>query len=249
MKMLMKYELRNTWFLKLILLGMTAAAELVFLSGLWSNREEAMAIGVLLLVFLATAGVAVIGLGTVVVLHRDMNTKQSCMLFMTPHSSYAILGAKVIENGVSILLASAFYFALGALDITLLFAHQKVLDQLWQMVSEFLAAVNRELTFSAPMMATLVFVLASSWFNTVITACFADIVAAALLGGKRFSGLISVVLFLVLSYLQSAASGWVMSCFRLSFIPTCLIRGGIMLLLSAGMYWAAAAIMDKRLSV
>ena len=41
---LIKYELRKTWFLKLIRLGMTAAAELVFLSGLWSNREEAMAI-------------------------------------------------------------------------------------------------------------------------------------------------------------------------------------------------------------
>ena len=108
---LLKYELRKTWMLKLIVLGMTAAAEILFLVGLWTQQERALGLGVLLLSLLAMGSIMVIGLYSLVVLHRDMNTKQSYMLFMTPNSSYKILGAKVLENGLSMLLAGAAFFA------------------------------------------------------------------------------------------------------------------------------------------
>ena len=61
--------------------------------------------GIVLLTMLAMGGIMVIGLASVVTLHRDVSTKQSYMLFMTPNSSYSILGAKMLENGLSILLA------------------------------------------------------------------------------------------------------------------------------------------------
>ena len=63
------------------------------------------------LLMLAVCGVAVMGLESVFVLHRDMNTKQSYMLFMPPNSCYKILGAKVLECGAAILIAGAFFFA------------------------------------------------------------------------------------------------------------------------------------------
>ena len=108
---LMKYELRKTLSVKLILLAVTAVAELVYLIGLWQDSESMIATGIGLLLLLAFSGVMIVGIGTLLVLHRDINTKQSCMLFMTPHSSYAILGAKLLENAVSILLAGVFFFA------------------------------------------------------------------------------------------------------------------------------------------
>ena len=98
---LMKYEFRKTWITKLILLGVTAVAEAVYLYGLYAEKDNPLSVAIGLLVLLAVGGVLVIGLESVLTLHRDMNTKQSYMLFMTPNSSYKILGAKVLENGLS----------------------------------------------------------------------------------------------------------------------------------------------------
>ncbi len=105
---LMKYEFRKTWITKLILLGVTAVAEIAFLIGLYMEKETTLGLSVMLLVLLAFGGILMIGLYSVMTLHRDMNTKQSYMLFMTPSSSYSILGAKVLECGLSILIGGAF---------------------------------------------------------------------------------------------------------------------------------------------
>jgi hypothetical protein len=74
---LMKYEFRKTWFTKVILLAITALAEIAYLIGLYTDREGLLAAGVFLLMLLAVGGLLVIGLGSVVTLHRDMNAKQS----------------------------------------------------------------------------------------------------------------------------------------------------------------------------
>ena len=48
------------------------------------------------------------------VLHRDLNTKQSYMLFLTPKSSYQILGAKILENGISIVHGRRVFCSTGS---------------------------------------------------------------------------------------------------------------------------------------
>ena len=63
-------------------------------------------------------GVFYIGLENILTLYRDLNSKQSYMLFLTPKSSYEILGAKILENGISILMAGAFFIVLAVFDLT-----------------------------------------------------------------------------------------------------------------------------------
>ena len=58
---LLKYELRKTLFSKLILLGITFVAEAVFLIGFWSGRENTIAVGAVLLFFIAITGIALMG--------------------------------------------------------------------------------------------------------------------------------------------------------------------------------------------
>ena len=77
MNKLMKYEFRKTLVVKLVLLGATVLAEIVFLWGLWGDKNRALGTGAALLTMLAFGGCMVIGLSSVVILHRDMNTKQS----------------------------------------------------------------------------------------------------------------------------------------------------------------------------
>ena len=248
---LMKYEFRKTWITKLILLGVTAVAEIAFLIGLYAERETTLGLSVMLLVFLALGGIAMIGLYSVMTLHRDMNTKQSYMLFMTPNSSYSILGAKVLECGLSILIGGAFYFALGALDLTLLFAKSGELNQLWSAIQDFLNRLtfaNHQLLIDMKGMAAFVFCLLAGWILTVVTAYFAVVISAALLNGKRFNGLLSFVLFLILSWF----TGWVARSATAS-IPginvLLLLDGAIALAFTAVMYVITAIIMERRLSV
>ena len=122
---LFKYEFRKTWAMKLIILGLAAIAEIAFLAGVFlrnsaGNTDGLIATTAVILAFLAMGGVMLIGIQSVMTLHRDMNTKQGYMLYMTPKTSYQILGAKMAENGLSLALAGAFFFLLGFLDVTLL---------------------------------------------------------------------------------------------------------------------------------
>ena len=170
---LLKYELRKTLFSKLILIGITAMAEAIFLIGFWGKKENPLTIGALLLFFIAISGIALMGLLSLITLHRDMNTKQGYMLFMTPNSCYKILGAKMIECSLSLLLAAAFYFALGYLDFSLLLGkgtNQQILD----MINQMLQSINSKILLDAPHLSALVFNMVACWICTVAIACLSE---------------------------------------------------------------------------
>ena len=245
---LMKYEIRKTWFVKLMLLGATAVAELLFLFGLYADKETALSIGILLLTFLAFGGVLVIGLESILTLHRDMNTKQSYMLFMTPNSCYSILGAKVLENGISILATGAFFFALGMLDITLMLAKLGELQELWNMVRDLLEAFDAEIAITPAGIASFLFTLLSAWIGIVTTAFLADVVSSALLNGRKYNGVLSFLLFLLLSWFTS----WITQSVTrgIGTVNTkLLVQGLLSLVFAFVMYIASAQIMERKLSV
>ncbi len=247
MMKLMKYELRKTLTTKLILLGITAAAQIMFLVGLYAEKSTLLGFGMGILFTLAMCGTMVIGLQSVVTLHRDMNTKQSYMLFMTPNSSYKILGAKVLENGLSILIIGAFFFALGALDVTLLFAKESNLQELWSMIERLIHSFNESVKIDAAGIACFLFSMLTGWIAVVSAAYLADVISSALLNGKKYNGLLSFVIFIALFIFLTWLDQKLVSAQEINRYM--LIAGGVSLLLSAGMYVATAQIMERKLSV
>ena len=135
---LLKYEFRKTLFPKLILLALTGALEVLFLFGLYGSNDSALSLSIMLLTLTAMCGCVAMGIFSVVCLHRDMNTRQGYMLFMTPHSSYAILGAKVLECCLSLAAAGVFYLALGTLDLSLMMGKYDSLDEMLAYAQRFL---------------------------------------------------------------------------------------------------------------
>ena len=248
MMKLMKYEIRKTMMVKWIILGIAALLEVAFLIGLWADKNEMLAVSVVLLVLLAFGSILVIGLGSILTLHRDMNTRQSYMLFMTPNSSYRILGAKVLENGISIMLTGIFFFALGALDVTLLFAHEGALNELWDMFQKFLTTLDSRVTMNFPVLASFVFAVLLSWFCDINAAYLGEVISAALLYSKKYNGFLSIVLILALiigtSYLENVCTGSIRD-----LTAGFLVHGGVALACSALMYFLTARIMERRLSV
>lgn len=248
MKHLMKYEFRKTLIAKLIILGTTAVLEILFLIGLYTKHDSLAGYSTIMLTMLAFGGVLFIGLQSVMTLHRDMNTKQSYMLFMTPNSSYKILGAKVLENGLSILMAGAFFFALGMLDISLALAKFGRLDELRKFFQDLVSAFNENILLDAPSLASLTFSLLAAWIATVTAAFLADVISAALLNGKRFNGVVTFLLFLVFNFccawVQNKATASIAS-----YQTTFLVQGAIALAFSVLMYFVTARIMEDKLSV
>ena len=247
MKNLIKYEFRKTWGTKLIILGITAFAELAFLVSLYLDKEKYNGLSILALTFLAIGGIIFIGIQSILTMHQDMNTKQGYMLYMTPNSCYRILGGKVIENGLSIFVAGAFFFALGALDVTLLLGHYGQLGELKKMLDEFLRQLRMEVPLDGRLFALLTLNFLCSWLATVITAYFADVIATCLLNGKKYNGWVSLLIFIALSwamaYLQQVCTE------RLVWDARLIWNAVIALGCSAVMYVATATLMERHLSV
>ena len=243
---LLKYELRKTMLAKLILLAVTLTAQAVFLVGLWGKRDIPLAIGAFLLFVIATNGIVLMGILSVITLHRDTNTKLGYMLFMTPNSCYKILGAKVIECAASILLAGAFFFGLGWLDFSLLLG-QGANEEIWKMFTEMVKVINEQIVLDAPHISALVFSMLASWLCTITTAYLADVLSSSLLYGKKANWLVTIPMFLLLNWGISKLLTLIPS--SIGIIP-CLVWQGVAALALAGiMYVVTARLMEKYLSV
>ena len=197
---LMKYELRKTAFSKLVLLVITAVAEIAFLIGVFWKKDNILAMGIIFLVMCTIFGVIYIGIESVNVLHHDLNTKQSYMLFLTPHSSYEILGAKVLENGISILVTGIFFVLVAALDFTVATAYIGGVKEVMDMLKSFLD-VSMRITVDPVQMMFVFFTALAGWIVYIVNADLAVILSATVLAGKKASGLAAFVIFLILSWL------------------------------------------------
>ena len=250
---LFKYEFRKTWAMKLIILGLAAIAEIAFLAGVFlrnsaGNTDGLIATTAVILAFLAMGGVMLIGIQSVMTLHRDMNTKQGYMLYMTPKTSYQILGAKMAENGLSLALAGAFFFLLGFLDVTLLLSKLGQLEVLWKNFQEFVRMLNAEIELNTQGVLCLVVEMLSSWLATVSIAYLADIISSALLNGKKFNGLVAFLFFILLTVVLN----WIQHLIvpkGMAVTSMLLVQAVIALIYSAVMYVISAVVMDRYLSV
>ena len=205
---------------------------------------------IVLLTITALVCITGVGIMSVMVLHRDMNTRQGYMLFMTPNSSYRILGAKVLENGLSILVGGAFFLALGALDIMLLFSRFDMLDQLWQTLQHVLSTMVPELSMKADVVVLFLVSMLCSWVSTVVTACFADVMASSVLRGKKGGGFVAFLIFLLLSWLK----GWAFRMVAMQhWFPSSeslfAVEAAADLVMAGLMYWVTALVMERKLSV
>ncbi len=247
MKNLIKYEIRKTWQTKLILLTITLFAELAFLATLYLGIENYNPLTCMILYFLALGGILYIGIQSVVTMHQDMNTKQGYMLYMTPHNCYRILGAKVLENGLSLLAAGAFFFALGVLDISLLMGHYGILEEMLRYIREIMRSMQMELQLNTGSFIALAVAFLTGWLSTVMIAYLADVISTCLLAGKKHNGFFSLLAFILISILfstlENACTG------TLAWLPRLWWSSAISLAFSGIMYVVTAWLMDRHLSV
>ena len=243
---LMKYEMRKTAFSKFILLVLTAVAEVAFLLGLLLDKAELLGTATVFLVLFATVGIIYIGLQSALLLQRELNSKESYMLFMTPNSSYRILGAKILENLISILVTGAFFLILAGIDIAVATARINGLDGMMDMLNS-LFNMQFNVSVSKGMIALNYIDLLVGWICVIVIADFAVILSATVINGKKGNGIAAFAIFCVLAWLQGVVVGLIpeLANYNISLLLDILVLsviGGIL-------YYVSGWIMEKKLSV
>ena len=249
MMALLKYELRKTIFAKVAILGATMLAQLAFLIGLALKNTQVLGTSIVILVLLTIGGLSYAGIQSVLVLHRDMNTKQGYMLYMTPHSSYKILGAKMLENGLSLMLLAGVFFALGVLNLELANAHFNTVKIVTSMVNQIIIMIDPKLTLNVSTFLALAFGIVSGWIANLSIAFLASVVSTALFAGRKWNLAAAFVLFILLSIVQSKLSEWIASPEHFVAMQRFLWQAGLMLIFSLINYLVTATLMEKKLSV
>ena len=237
---LLKYEFRKTMFPKLILLAAFVIMEGIFLYGHWTGKEDTKALGMGLVLFTLFFSFLLLGILSLVTLHKDMNTRQGYMLFMTPNSTYRILGAKVAECGLSLLIAGAIGLGIGALNFSML-------SEVTKLITSLLENFGSNLVPDFPTLSSLLFNILSHLLCSVTTAYLADVISSSLLNGRKGNLAITFVLFILINYAVQKILTLVPD--SLGVVPVFLLQGGIALVLAGIMYVITARLMERYLSV
>lgn len=244
---LIKYEFRKSLFSKLIFIGITLLMEIVFLVGFYRKYDEALGIGALGLFFTALAGISYIGIESILILYRDLTTKQSYMLFMTPNSSYKILGAKALQNAATVLLSGVFFGGLAALDFRLLSKNLVPYKDILDMVTTMLKDVDPRLKLTPQTLAAVLLMILCSWVLQITAGYLAVVLSCTLLSGKKGAAIIGFIFYILISTLINWVTGKIPG--PSDPVPYLLVRSCIYLVWSALMYFITAYLMDKKLSV
>lgn len=247
MSRLMKYELRKTMFSKLVLLAVVAAAELIYLAGVFLKWDDGLAWGTLGLAFSAVIGIFYIGIESLLILHKDLNTKQSYMLFLTPQNSYQVLGAKVLENGISIFLTGAFFAVLTAVDVSIGILYIGGLEEFLDLLQELAISLHIEIASYTDAILMTFFATLASWLLMIVTGYLAIILSATVLAGKKLSGLVSFLLYMGLVWVSGAVMNLIPEMDNLNLHAGLVL--GVTFVLIAIMYLISGWIMERKLSV
>ncbi|SDH99200.1 hypothetical protein SAMN05421493_106115 [Pseudobutyrivibrio sp. 49] len=244
---LIKYEFRKSWKMKGLVLCFTAFFELLFLLGIWRLNEDLLAASCTGLVLTTICGLFLIGVYGIHILSKDINTKQSYMLFMTPNSSYKILGAKVIENCGSVLVSGVFFIALSILDMMLLVVRYDDVQGLIDLMSVAITGDVGNFNYQGFGMACFDGVM--GWVYLICLGYLAVVICATLLKGNRFNGLLSFVAFLVISLVVNHIHDAIYGDLYIYSMTRLISNVGFYALLTLLFYLITAWIMDNKLSV
>lgn len=248
MSKLLKYEFKKSKNVTLAILLVTVIGEALFVTGTIAGAIPLTSSGVLILALAATFGIFIMAVLSIDILHRELNTNQSYMLFLTPRNSYQILGSKILANAISLSLMTVLFAVLAALDLLLIGIREVGMPVPADGIRRALGSTYLYMpTGVGKTIATAAAIAYGSWLFLIVTAYFADILQATVLRGRKGAGWISFLLFLVLAgavvFLQNklaplappVAETAVRSCVYAVFIVVFFCLGG----------W----IMDHRLSV
>lgn len=197
---LIKYEFRKQVFSKIVMLVLVGLLELLFLFGIITDNEGRLGFSMGLLAMLSMGCLFFVAFESILTYSNDLKTKCSYMLFLTPNSSYKIVGAKAITAAVQIILVGAAFIVIALIDGGILLAKYQDIEYAWEM---FKLLLNDVLSISVDMKIVILYIstLIISWVCTICVAFFSITLSTTFLANKKWKGIVSFIIFLGLNWL------------------------------------------------
>lgn len=239
---LLKYEYRKTLVSKLLMLAGSVLAECIFLIGAIFNIDVLVSTGVGLLVFVAVCSFIYVLCEVMYSFELELKNKQSFMMFLTPKSSFEIMGAKTIQNLSTLVVLALFFGTLAIVDINCFTSHSVA-----EIFSIFAKTFEMIFPFTKPL-GGIVFVILCLFFGwlCLLQLGFASIVIAKTLSnGKILASIIEFVVVLagfllfyeVFSFVNSFANITALIIFILIFF----------VLISALLFYLTCTLLERKM--
>lgn len=195
---LIKYEFRKNVNTLFIMAGLLAGAQIYFMYAYYiaQNRYKAMS-GASALMFCAVLSFFMVFFSGVMTYSKELSSKTSYLVFMTPNTAIKIIGSKLLFTFFSGTAAALVLGGVGLVDFKML---MKMWDEELSIV-EMIVEILHNFGFN---MVEIAYNIFSSILNFLIVffmvmtmAYFCITLTATVLQNKKIKGVISTVLFLL----------------------------------------------------
>lgn len=192
---LMKYEFRKQLFSKVIILVLLALIELVFFFGVVADKENYIAVAMTILSVFAFGSMFYIAFESIITYSNDLKQKCSYMLFLTPNTSYGIVGAKVVSAALQIIVAGFAFLALFLLDGGILVAKYNAVSEVKELIEAMIKQMF-QLEINMSDIFSVALVIITAWIFTVTMAFFSITLSTTFLANKKYKGILSFAIFI-----------------------------------------------------
>ncbi len=203
---LFKYEWRKQISSKLIIGCILLALCAFYVLGTVLHKEGWAEIAMVFLVLAGMFAAIYVGVESLLVLNRDIRTKESYMLFMVPKSAYQILAAKILAAICQIFLTIVMFGAAFMVCFTAYMAANEsladMLNYLRQMVEEMFEV---EIEWDIVLRGILTMFVA--WINMIASGFLAIISVRTVLSRTKLAGVLAFAVYILLNWGTSALSG------------------------------------------
>ena len=186
---LMKYEWKKQRTSRMIVMVALAVCVLAFLGGMLVEKDALMGISATLLLVGSYFVVFYMGIESILILNRDLKTKQSYMIWMTPKSVWEILGAKFVVAIAQMFFVFALYAIAGLLCFVGTIQYVGELGNVFAIIRDSFIRVSGEGQ------------LIVGWTEVVMVGYLAVIVSRTILRDSKYAGGISIVAFFVIIFI------------------------------------------------
>ena len=198
---MMKYEYRRGVFSLLVVITALAAAELLFLIGIFAEKDLLTGLGITFLVLGGWASFMFVLIYGVIIYSQDLKNKTGYMVFMTPISNYKIIGAKLLSILLTGATLVAFLGLLIVVDYNLLKSHNGGVAEI--VLDEILGTRGLSIGSVIANVAGLIAIALIQFYTMITIAYLAVSLSSTVLQNKKIKGVVSFILFVALYVLVS----------------------------------------------
>ena len=200
---MMKYEYRRGVFPLLVVITALAAAELLFVIGIFAEKNLLDGLGITFLVMGGWASFMFVLIYGVIIYSQDLKNKTGYMVFMTPISNYKIIGAKLLSILLTGATLVAFLGLLIVVDYNLLKSHNGGVASVELVLDDILGTRGLSIGSVIANVAGFIVVALIQFYTMITIAYLAVSLSSTVLQNKKIKGVVSFILFVALYVLVS----------------------------------------------